>query len=486
MSDFDRPIVSTSCGLVEGSSQAGLLIFKGIPYAAPPVGRLRWEPPQPCPPWPGVRPARQYGPSAPQNPSQASHFAEFVVEGPQSEDCLYLNIWTPGLDDEKRPVMVWIHGGIFTLGSGSQSVFDGRYLAAHQNIVVITINYRLGWLGFLNWHKITEGQMSARGNEGLLDQIAALGWIRDNIAAFGGDPQNITLFGESAGGASIAGLMSMPAARGLFHKAIMQSNIHHFIPLSQAVSDSCQALDELGLTPENVSKVKSSRLADLLSAQQALHGAAKTRSFRPAPVIDGEILPLPPLEAWASGLSADIPVIIGTNREETALFLALHPERQVTENQVIREAQKLRPAEDPLTLVAKYRRDLSTYVTHPTPAQVLVEMQTDVNFRQPALSLAAARRRYRQPVFVYQFNWSSPALGGILGACHAMEIGFIFGNYDSSFGGSGRMADALSRNMQLAWAAFARRGNPSDSISGTWLPFTADDQVQYIDIRPLI
>jgi para-nitrobenzyl esterase len=219
--------VSIHQGKLEGDEQGGLSVFKGIPFAAPPVGARRWLAPEKPASWSGVRDARRFGAVNHQNKLMLSALSAFVIDGEQSEDCLTLNVWTPALDGKRRPVMVWIHGGAFTIGSGSQALYDGSVLARRGDTVVVTINYRLGPLGFLRLADVTNGKIPATGSEGMLDQVAALEWVRDSIAEFGGDPGNVTIFGESAGGMSVGTLLAMPAARGLFHKAIPQSGASH-------------------------------------------------------------------------------------------------------------------------------------------------------------------------------------------------------------------------------------------------------------------
>ena len=219
--------VSIHQGKLEGDDQGGLSVFKGIPFAAPPVGTRRWLAPEKPASWTGVRDARRFGAVNHQNKLMLSALSAFVIDGEQSEDCLTLNVWTPALDGKRRPVMVWIHGGAFTIGSGSQALYDGSVLARRGDTVVVTINYRLGPLGFLRLADVTNGKIPSSGSEGMLDQVAALEWVRDNIAEFGGDPGNVTIFGESAGGMSVGTLLAMPAARGLFHKAIPQSGASH-------------------------------------------------------------------------------------------------------------------------------------------------------------------------------------------------------------------------------------------------------------------
>jgi para-nitrobenzyl esterase len=218
-------IVKTDAGKVEGYQQRGLYVFKGMPYAAPPVGERRWLPPGAAEPWSGVRQAQSSAAIAPQNMAQGGFLDlnQRPAAEPQSEDCLYLNVWTPGLDDAHRPVLFWIHGGGFTGGSGSSPVYKGSRLSSRGNVVVVTTNYRLGPLGFLNLNEITGGKIPATGNEGLLDQVAALEWVRSNITSFGGDPGNVTIFGESAGGMSVGCLLAVPQAKGLFRRAILQS-----------------------------------------------------------------------------------------------------------------------------------------------------------------------------------------------------------------------------------------------------------------------
>ena len=248
MSDNTQAIVSSRSGKVEGEYREGLYVFKGIPYAAPPVGDLRWQPTQPVKPWDGVRPVKNYGNIAPQNAMPIPIPGMPAFEEPQNEDCLFLNIWTPGLDDARRPVMFYIHGGAFIIGAGSETVLEGGKLARRGDIVLVSINYRMGAFGFLNLKEITGGKIPATGNEGLLDQITALDWVHDNIIAFGGDPDNITVFGFSAGGMSIGNLLAMPLAKGKFRKTINRSGAANVVgPLDATVRISEEYLKILNL-----------------------------------------------------------------------------------------------------------------------------------------------------------------------------------------------------------------------------------------------
>src|SRR5271163_2393000 len=309
--------VSIHQGKLEGDDQGGLIVFKGIPFAKPPVGALRWLPPEKPASWTDVRDARRFGAAAPQNQLMLSALAAMVVEGEQSEDCLSLNIWTPALDGKRRPVMVWIHGGAFSIGAGSQALYDGSVLARRGDVVLVTVNYRLGPLGFLRLADITNGKIPAGGNEGILDQIAALEWVRDNIAEFGGDPGNVTIFGESAGGMSVGTLLAAPAARGLFLKAIPQSGACHTgAPRERANRNAERIMSKLGasgadairaLTPDQL--LKGTLLAD---------GKTPDPEFGMAyqPVIDGAVMPRAAFEIVSEGASSDVAIMVGSTLDE--------------------------------------------------------------------------------------------------------------------------------------------------------------------------
>lgn len=476
MSKSVETIVETNAGKIEGYQRRGLFVFKGIPYAAPPVGGRRWLPPEPVEPWSGVRQTQSYATIAPQNPTELSVIAPREPE-PQNEDCLHLNIWTPGIDDKRRPVLFWIHGGGFTMGSGSLPVYSGRTLSQRGNAVVVTINYRLGLLGFLNLSEVTKGKIPATGNEGLLDQIAALEWVRDNIAAFGGDPDNVTIFGESAGGMSVGCLLAMPKAGGLFHKAIPQSGAASTAqPLDVAVQVSEQFLDIVGLSASDVDALRSLTAEKLLPAQQEL-AARMMRSDRRTgmplqPVIDGKTLPSVPLDAIKGGSAKEIPVMVGSNLDEWKLFAAADQNlSKLDEAHLVSRFQRMIPAEYVENLIETYRKARDKRGAPTTPAELFIAIQTDRVFRIPAIRLAEAQRQHNQPAYNYLFTWRSPLFGGVLGACHALELGFLFGTYEENFSGKGPAADALARNMQDAWLAFARNGDPSCASLGKWPPY---------------
>jgi para-nitrobenzyl esterase len=463
MSDDKQAITAMGSGKVEGVYKDGLFIFKGIPYAAPPVGELRWMPPQPVKPWQGVRPAKQFGAIGPQNAMTVGPIIQ--VEQPQSEDCLFLNIWTPGLDNGRRPVMFWIHGGAFTIGSSSEPMYDSGALAAKGDVV----------LGFLRLKDVTEGKIPATGNEGLMDQVAALKWVKDNIAAFGGDPGNITVFGESAGAMSIGCLMVMPSAKGYFHKGILESGVGSTaVPLDEADDVAEKFLKVIGIRGSDTRALRSLTVKQLLDAEMKLRtmGAGPGETARitsTSPVIDGEVIPDVPNRLARQGSARDIPVIIGTNLEEWKLFAAMQPGvGRINEAGVIKRLGAFTSPEDARVLVKAYSSARKERGEAGTPADILTAINTDLMFRIPALELLEAQRDNKQLAYSYLFGWKSPVMGGALGACHALEIGFVFGKYDDTFCGSGPAADKLSNCMQDAWLAFAHKGEPSCDCTGSW------------------
>jgi para-nitrobenzyl esterase len=468
MSIEGNMVERTTSGELEGVFERNLYTFKGVPYAAAPVAELRWLPPQPCRPWRGVRPARAYGAIAPQN---LMPFPIFKAEPePQNEDCLFLNVYSPGLDNVRRPVMVWIHGGAFCIGSGSERMFRMGTIASNGDVVLVTINYRLGVLGFLNLNEVTKGRIPSTGNEGLQDQVAALRWVRDNIAAFGGDPNNVTIFGESAGAMSVGCLLNLPEARGLFHKAILESPVGEMArPLDMSAEIAEVFLKTVGLNADNISALRALPVNKLLKAQQKV--AVKTGQGA-APVIptaDGTVMPRMPLESLESGQGLRIPTLIGSNLEEDKFFSMINPAYYKMDEEGLRAAaSKYVEAKDATKLIDAYRNARTMRGEPATPFEIYSALSTDVMFRKTAIRIAEAQCKYAPGGYNYLFAWKSPAAGGLLGACHVVEIGFVFGNHDASFCGSGPDADKLSKEVQDAWVSFARTGNPSCKSLGEW------------------
>jgi para-nitrobenzyl esterase len=448
-------VVETASGKLEGLRRGACTVFRGIPFAA----ARRFRAPEPVAAWSGVKPARDFGDMAPQN---ATPLQALIGQngGAQSEDCLSLNVWTPGADGARRPVMVWIHGGAFTTGAGSLGLYGGRALSEAGDVVVVTINYRLGSLGFLRLDALTGGRIPSRGIEGLLDQIAALSWVRDNIAAFGGDPANVTIFGESAGGMSVIALMASPLARGLFHKAICQSGGGHF--MNTPVHGDRIAEVFIGHAGVDALALETAPLEVLLKAQAAviaeIDGQAdphKLGTMPFQPVIDGKVVPVRPIEAIRQGSAAGVALIAGATQEEWKLWTALDPKIQAMD-----EARLERWAE---RMFGEHGPQLIASTPAPSTYERYVAMQTLRAFREPTARLLDAQSRFA-PVFHYRFDWRSPAAGGAFGSCHAIELGFVFGSHSlkgpDNFFGTGATADAINRAMMTAWTSFARSGQP--------------------------
>jgi para-nitrobenzyl esterase len=465
-------VVETTHGAIRGSFENGLFVFKGVPYAAPPVGELRWLPPAPLAHWKGIRDAQVFGATSPQPASRmgiATGAADEAAE-PQSEDCLFLNIWTPGLDGHTRPVMVWIHGGAFSMGSGSSAMHPGSTLAKRGNLVCVSLNYRLSSLGFLRLKEVTGGRIPSTGNEGLLDQTLALSWVRQNIAAFGGDPENITVFGESAGAMSTGCLLAMPAAKGLFKKAVMQSGANTAKSLEQAVNLAEQFLSILEVKPAETEALRKVPVERLLAAQVELSARMLKLKIRGAilkPVIDGEILPMYPIDAVKSGSAKGITLIAGSNLDESRLLTMGEKNlANMDEAGLVRRLERMLPGIDVAGLVAKYRAARAERGASTTPAETFLAAQTDLQFRIPAVRLAEAQCSQNQTAYNYLFTWKSAIEK--LGACHALDVGFVFGTCNAAFHGTGPGIDKLSAIMQESWTTFARTGNPSCSSLGEW------------------
>jgi para-nitrobenzyl esterase len=539
-------LVETRRGRVRGQAEAGLAVFRGLPYARAPVGPLRFAPPEPAPAWTRTRDATRFAPSASQNGALIGPVMSLGI-GRTAEDCLYLNVWTPAADRRRRPVMVWIHGGAFVLGSGSQMLYDGATLARRGDVVVVTINYRLGAFGFLRLCERFGPRLPATGNEGLLDQIAALEWVRDEIEAFGGDPGQVTIFGESAGAMSCATLLAMPRARGLFHRAILQSGGANFVwPREIATRLADHVVGELGVSsPEALQGLAADRilevqrrffgdlllgedhvlgglspagqrvagamflgltlaqrrfgrvavpiargLADLLRQRGRRRASGAPSSLAPLrplrtqglpfqPVIDGDQLPLDPLAAVGAGAAREVPLLIGTNRDESQLFAPLDPEAaSLDEARLVSRCEEAVAAGRPTLrgmgrqAVDAYRAARAARGERVDPAEIWFAVETDRTMRYPAMSLATAHAAHQPRTYAYLFTWPSPVLGGMLGSCHALDLPFVFGTLEHRLlrpvVGRGPEALTLAARIQDAWVAFARTGTPGHPGLGDW------------------
>jgi para-nitrobenzyl esterase len=458
--------VEIAQGKLQGVAKDGVLRFNGIAYAKPPVGHLRWHMPQAPEPWAGVRDASRFGNIAPQVES-ASGAVLGGTPGTRSEDCLYLNVQTPACDGARRAVMVWIHGGGFNTGAGSVGTYNGKYIVPRGDIVLVTINYRLGAFGFLNLHDATGGKLPGTGAEGLADQIAALKWVKENISAFGGDPDNVTIFGESAGGMSVGALLASPGARGLFHKAIPQSgasDIGYTGDVSAKVAR--HLLEKLGGTDPLEAPWET-----ILGIQKDILAAPREIGLGMpfAPTIDGTILPARAIECVAEGSAKGVPVMTGSTRDEWKLFtIAAANLRNMDVDRLRKMTAKL-VGEESCDAVLEGNTNGSAF-------DRWNQLMTDHTFFVPATRLLATQAAHA-PVFGYRFDWPSPFMDGALGSCHALELGFTFGTFRvkgaAPFFGSGEDAEALSDSMMDAWIAFAKSGNPSNDTSGAWLRYDA-------------
>ena len=432
--------------------------------------------------WEGVREASSFGPIAPQPVAQAgiTSPSDPRADDAQSEDCLTLNIWTPEIPESTagergRPVMVWIHGGGFTSGSGSVFLYRGAQLARNGNVVVVTINYRLGALGFLG-HRDLNDPDGLIGNWGLHDQVAALRWVRDHIAVFGGDPEQVTIFGESAGGFSVTSLMAVPSAAGLFRRAVVQSGGAHVHSVAQAERVGARLAAALGVATCSREFLGSIPSTELLAATEEIATGRPDPGLIPVPflpVVDGAFLPQHPLTALAAGAASDVDLLIGTNRDELALFGLGRPELMAIDDAgLVRWASNSAPDVPTEELIEAYRAVRAARSEALDAHSLMVSLGTDGVFRWPSLQVAAAQAANGASTFVYLFDWESPAFGGVLGSCHALELPFVFGVVDvpavQLFTGAGAQVEVLSSQMQGAWLAFAHTGDPTHADLGSW------------------
>jgi len=457
-------LVSTTYGPVLGLIESGRPVFRGIPYAAPPFGELRFQAPAPPQPWPEARECFAFGPTVPKSPYReqvADLLPEPDIDG---EDCLNLNVWSPDLAGS-APVLVWIHGGAFQNGSSAVSVYDGAAFA-RDGVVFVSINYRLGVDGFAHLAGCPD-------NRGLLDQIAALAWVRENIAEFGGDPERVTIAGESAGAMSVNVLTAIPAARGLFRRVIAQSGgAHYAITPATATLITAALAAKLGVEP-TASSLANVDLPVLLAAHSELAaelalnpdpsvwGECAVNGMLWEPVIDGDTLPALPIELVAAGQVADVDLLVGSNDDEHTLFL--YPVLDLFDQATV------------ATLLAALGAEPAAYDTYVAlvgsrPGDILVAGLTDWFFRVPALRLAETRLALGLDTFVYEFGWKTPVLDGVLGSTHALEIGFAFDTLAAP--GADWLAgpDApqeLADHMHAAWVAFVKDGQPGWPAYGT-------------------
>mgnify|MGYP003574926698 FL=1 len=464
---MSNTIVESAYGKLQGEQiEGGVFAWKGIPYAKPPVGSLRFRAPELPDSWEGIRKETSFSPVAPQSQREIMEFFGNDISN-MNEDCLYLNVWSPGADDKKRPVMVWIHGGAFVSGSGSSTWYDGASFAAQGDVVVVTINYRLGIFGFLHLGEIGGAEYATSGNCGILDQVAALQWVQDNIAAFGGDPNNVTVFGESAGAMSIGVLLGFPSAQGLFHKAILQSgaaaNVHSS---EKATKVAGHLLAALQVEPTNLSKLEE------LPVEQLIQASDLVPPMSLGPVIDGVSLPKHPQEAIAEGSAKDVSILIGTNKDEYNIFSVFDPEWKNADETKVR--QIFEKTFGPLLPL------ISMSNKGPLSQDLYNKLLTMSIFTGPALKLTELQVNQGAPVWMYRFDWETPVFGGALKSTHALEIPFVFNTLDTpnteNFTGSSPERQLLANQMHQAWINFARNGNPNTESLTKWPKYDMNER----------
>lgn len=489
-------IVPTTGGDLRGLIDDGVHTFRGIRYAAPPLGPLRFMPPQKPAPAAGVTFSLRYGHSSMQISGGGGAAGYPGIIGPaldqalgsrgdlliQGEDCLVLNVWTAGLDNGKRPVMVWFHGGGFTYGSGSWPAYDGHNLAKNHDVVVVTVNHRLNLFGYLNLAEIGGGKYKHSGNAGQLDLVASLEWVRDNIAQFGGDPSNVTIFGQSGGGAKVCNLMAMPSAKGLFHKAIVQSGSAVQSGSPDAAAAGAKALlEKLQIGSGNLAKLHELHPEDLLAA------AAGVR-VRYGPIVDGDVIAQHPFTPEASPLAKDVPVMVGYTKDEMTLYnVGFEWWRNMTEAELSQRLQAAgteeRPiAGDPDALVAAFRE------LHPgnAPRYLYTDVLTSRHFLGATTLAERKAADGGAPAYLYEFAWEAPVEGGIMKAPHCAEIPFAFDNVDKGplWLGTDKETFKLGSQISTVWTTFARTGDPNTKALAKWKPYNAEDRtIMYFDAK---
>ena len=456
-----EPIATTSAGKVRGTVIEGIQVFKGVRYGATTEGR-RFLAPQPPAPWSEVIDAKDFGNQSPQVAGGAiTLFKSWANPRELSEDLLFLNVWTPALrDDKPRPVMVWFHGGGFTTGSGASHAYDGARLAKKGDVVVVTVNHRLNAFGYLYLGSISDDTALAdSGNVGNLDMVLALQWVHDNIKEFGGDPSNVLIFGESGGGAKVSALMAMPAAKGLFHKAAVQSGSMLTARSKDAATASTKAFVELlGLKPDQVAELRTLPMEKILEGLTASRGRADI-GF--GPVMDGRSLPRHPFEPDAPEVSADVPLLVGTVKDETTVLRGAADPALFDlkwEDLPKRLAANTKGLDQ-----AKFIADVRKLHPDATASDVFFRVTTEQAFRNPAIRQAELKSAAgRAPAYVYQLVWETPVDSGKWKAPHALDIGMVFDNVQKSesMSGTGPEAQKIADQMSDAWLAFARSGNP--------------------------
>jgi para-nitrobenzyl esterase len=465
-------VADTTSGKVQGMNLGGIKTFKGIPYGASTGGKNRYMPPQKPAPWTGVRDAFEFGQISPQIMADTrADYAQMIdwdiQPGGMGEDCLALNVWTPALKDGgKRPVLVCFHGGGFSTGSGAALGYSGDPLARFGNVVVVTVNHRLASLGYLHLADLGAPPEFARsGVVGLMDLVASLEWVRDNVENFGGDPNSVMIFGQSGGGAKTSALMGMPSAKGLFHRAGVQSGSLLKVASRETGSAAAEKLlKQLGLDKTRIADIQKLSWEQILDAQTAIAGAGAGGPF--SPVLDGTVMPQNPFDPTASAVSADVPMIISTTLDEAALSLTNFDLDETGLKAIV-----ARMASD------KADRVLGLYrKTYPKESPYLIQarMITDRGFRANAYKQAERKAALgKAPAYFYLFTWPCPGYNGKFGSVHGTDVQLVFHAYRGAIGGGGADAKTLADKMAAVWVAFAKTGDPNTAAIPHWAAYDA-------------
>jgi para-nitrobenzyl esterase len=466
--DAAGSVAVTTSGKIRGAMLEKVHAFKGVPYGVSTEGAGRFMPPAKPQPWTGVRDALELGPASPQMPSDLipeSMAQQPKTDGNDSEDCLHLNVWSPSLSG-KRPVMVWFHGGGYSAGSANWAMYNGANLAAKQDVVVVTVNHRLNVFGYLYLAELGGDRFAQSSNVGMLDCIAALEWVRDNIAAFGGDPGNVTIFGQSGGGGKVSTLLAMPAAKGLFHRAIaMSGSAVKGEPRDRATKGAETFMAKLGLKPNQVDELQKMPQAQLLQAMREVR-------IQLNPVVDGRTLPGDPFDPTAPAITANVPMMIGSTETEVTWNNSVNfdPLDDAQLRDRITTSQHLDVAAAD-RLIAVYRKGRPKA----SNLDLFFIMSTDLSNFRTGTDTEVERKAAlgKAPVYKYYFQWYSPVREGKLRSYHTLDIPFVFENVDiaQSMVGSGQERYPLADKMSGAWAAFARSGNPNHKGIPNWQPF---------------
>jgi para-nitrobenzyl esterase len=493
------PVAETRHGKVRGTVKDGINLFKGIPYGAATSGANRFRKPQPPQAWSGVREATAYPNMAPQPPAPIRGlFESWTDPTTPAEDCLGLNVWTPGLrDGNKRPVMVWFHGGDFASLSGSRSVFDGTRLTRRGDVVLVTVNHRLNAFGFLYLGQLLP-EFADSANAGMLDLVAALEWVRDNIAEFGGDPSNVTIFGQSGGGGKVATMMAMPAGKGLFHRAIIQSgtyarNAHLEAMLPDTATRHVHTLlAALDLKASDARKLVDLPMETLIAATVKASQVKERAVWRP--VADGNNLPAGPSWPSAPEVSADVPLMVGSTATEMSMLMGTpRPNLFDLDEEGLRKRLSVWFGPEKMDEVIATFRNKSP---NATPGRLYFDISTAVVFRRGAwrhADLKAAQGKGERsdavlrtaiaPVWLYEIDWTTPVDGGKWGSPHSMEHPFVFDNVAlsaSMVGSSAAEPQKLADQISPTWIAFARTGNPNNAAIPHWPAYTVPERTTMV------